>query len=231
MKRFARALVVVLGLAVLGSVVSLVPQKNVTAQSGPTVSIGSSVPLTVKGNVNATVSGTVGVNNFPATQNVNVSNTPTVNFATGNNINVSNPTDSQGNPMPLATLETTQPYEDGCSISSLPAASLGGCSFQTILAGKRLVVQEFDIFVTATTGLRPVQIEVDTTFPPSLPNRHWFPITFLGTSNGFDVFAMHQETHLYVNTNSQPQCDVALTSGTGSAEVFCTISGFLLDVQ
>lgn len=66
MKRFARALVVALGIAVLASVVSLVPQKTATGAGGAPVIITSPLPLPVTGNVNSTISGTVGVNNFPA---------------------------------------------------------------------------------------------------------------------------------------------------------------------
>src|SRR5262249_2368034 len=70
MKRFARALAVILGIVFLGSLVLVVPQKNVTAQSGPTVSIASPLPLPVKGNVGITGTPTVNVGNLPAIQNV-----------------------------------------------------------------------------------------------------------------------------------------------------------------
>ena len=49
MKRFARALVAIFGIVALGSFVLLIPQKNVSAQGGgPTVTIGSPLPLPVK---------------------------------------------------------------------------------------------------------------------------------------------------------------------------------------
>lgn len=77
MKRFARALVVVLGLAVIGSVVSLVPQRKAAAQSGPTVTIGSPLPLPVTGNVDATVNGTVAAQQS-GNWNIGLTGTPTV---------------------------------------------------------------------------------------------------------------------------------------------------------
>jgi hypothetical protein len=68
-KRFARALAVTVGLLVLGSVISLVPQKNATgAGAAPVFVTNTSVP--VSGSVNATVTGTVAVSNLPATQPV-----------------------------------------------------------------------------------------------------------------------------------------------------------------
>lgn len=66
MKRFGRTLVVVLGLAVIGAFVSLVPQKSATAQGGPTVTIGGPIPLPVTGSVSATVAGSVNVANAAA---------------------------------------------------------------------------------------------------------------------------------------------------------------------
>lgn len=65
MKRFARAFAVTLGLVVLGSVISLVPQKNAAGAGGAPVTVVNT-PLPVTGNVNAAVTGAVGVNNFPA---------------------------------------------------------------------------------------------------------------------------------------------------------------------
>lgn len=49
MKRFARALAVTLGLVVLGSIVSLVPQKKVSAQDvGPAVTIAGPLPVPIR---------------------------------------------------------------------------------------------------------------------------------------------------------------------------------------
>jgi hypothetical protein len=53
MKRLARALAVSAGLLILGSLISLVPQKSVTAQGGPVVTIAGPLPLPVKGTVAA----------------------------------------------------------------------------------------------------------------------------------------------------------------------------------
>jgi hypothetical protein len=66
MKRLVRAFAVTLGLAVLGSAISLVPQKNASADGGAPVNVISPLPLPIAGNVNAVVSGTVKVDNFPA---------------------------------------------------------------------------------------------------------------------------------------------------------------------
>lgn len=69
MKRFARALTVMLGLVVLGSIVSFVPQKNAAAYSGAPVNIISPLPLPVTGSVKANITNSsvpVTVGNFPS---------------------------------------------------------------------------------------------------------------------------------------------------------------------
>lgn len=107
MKRFVRALAVTLGLVVLGSIVSLVPQKNVTAQSGPAVTIASPLPLPVKGSVNVT--GTVGAQQS-GPWSVGLTGTPTVSLASGGtvgitgNVGVAN---TPANPVPVSVQQST----------------------------------------------------------------------------------------------------------------------------
>lgn len=86
MKRFARALVVALGIAGLASVVALVPQKSATAVGGAPVTIMSPLPLPVSGSVNATVGGTVAAQQS-GNWNVGIDGTPTVNA----NVSLPNP--------------------------------------------------------------------------------------------------------------------------------------------
>jgi hypothetical protein len=107
MKRFVRALVVIFGLAVIGSVASLVPQKNATATGGAPVNIASPLPLPVTGNVSAAVTGTVaaqqsgawsvGINGTPnvtstivGTPNVNVASLPAVQISGSPNFTLNN---------------------------------------------------------------------------------------------------------------------------------------------
>jgi hypothetical protein len=84
MPRFARGLGATLGIVLLGLFITLVPQRNasgappntnVVVVNTPLPTIVTNTPLPVSGNLAATVSGNVNVGNFPATQNVNVTNT------------------------------------------------------------------------------------------------------------------------------------------------------------
>ncbi len=198
------------------------PTQNVLVVNGA----GQPVPTAAQGTTN--VAGTVNVGNTPNvnvanTPSVNVTNTPTVNLAGGASVNVTNPLDGQSNPTPLAVLDAIQPYEDNCIIFFSGVAE-GNCYFHAIPSGKRLVIQEFDAKGGIETGLKPIALNF---FTPAVG--HAFTATFMASSSGFDYFATHQETRLYVAPSQTPKCFVSLTGNSGQA-YNCALSGFLVDV-
>jgi hypothetical protein len=146
-----------------------------------------------------------------------------VSLAPGAGVSVANPLNGQNNPAPLVTLEATQPYEDECVIN-FAGNSSGFCYFTPIPAGKRLVVQEFDAVGTLEPGLKPLDLQL-TPFTV----RHFFVATFMGTGIGFDFFATHQETRIYVGPNRTPDCFSAISGVSSIGQYACQISGFLVD--
>ena len=194
---------------------------------------GAAVNLVGVSVASVPVSGTVGVNNFPATQpvsgTVNVGNTPTVSLSAGSSVNASSPLDGSGNPIPLATLDASQPYEDRCSFN-FGGASLGSCLFHAVPAGKRLVIQEVDVSTVIETGLKPLYISVAPN-PTSSTGRHFFTATFMGPRPllNVDYFVTHQETRLYAGPNQAPVCE-ALLNNISNFVTSCQLSGFLVDV-
>ena len=180
---------------------------------------GQPVPTAAQGTT--TVAGTVNVGNAP---NVNVANTPTVTLSSGASVNVTNPPDSQGNPIPLATLEAVQIYGSHCAVS-FEGSDSGSCAFISIPYGKQLVVEEFDAFGRVETGNRPFELALAQTVTAG----NYFPYTFMVNANGFDFLATHQPTRLYVLQGSRPQCFVALPANS-QGFYGCDISGFLVDV-
>jgi hypothetical protein len=164
---------------------------------------------------------TVNVGNTPS---VNVANTPTVTLSGGASVAVANPTDNQGNPIPLATVQAVQLYGSSCTFQ-FQGAPNSACFFAPIPGGKQLVVQEFDAAGDVETGNRPELIElVNTT-----TGMNFFPYTFMVNTAGLDVLNTHQETRLYVLQNTTPVCQVALAQGSNGA-YGCNISGYLVDV-
>jgi hypothetical protein len=194
---------------------------------------GQPVPTAAQGTTH--VAGTVDVGNTPSvtvvnTPSVNVANTPsvsiagtpTITLAPGSSTNVTNPLDGQSNRIPLATAEGAQPYEDTCGFLFGGQGS-GSCSFQAIPSGKRLVIQEFDALGILETGLKPILIEV------VLAKGHSFAATLMGNPGGFDYFATHQETRLYLSSGT-PSCFVAASGVSSTGEYACAFSGYLVDV-
>jgi len=212
----------------LGSIVSLVLQKNASGTTGAPVTV-MNTPLPVTGSVNAAVTGTVASQQsgnwnvgITGTPNVSITNSPTVGLAAGSSVNVSNPLNTSNNPTPFATLDAFQPYEDQC-FAFFGGAFNKECSFKAIPAGKRLVIQEVDADIAVDPGLKPF-IEVT-------PNGigHFLTLTFQGSST-VDIFTTHQETRLYAGQNATPFCRISLSGSSSNGFFSCVFSGFLVDV-
>jgi hypothetical protein len=103
---------------------------------------------------------------------------------------------------------------------------LASCNFQTIPAGKRLIVQEFDAWASLEPGVKPLEVVANV----SGFQVHGFVATYMGSDGvNDDYYATHQETRLY-GSNYTPQCGVVLNA---SSNLFynCQLSGFLVDVH
>lgn len=249
MKRFARVLVVILSLAVIGSVVSLVPQKNAAAVGGAPVTImntaTNAVPVT--GTVNATVSGTVGVNNFPATQNVNISNpsipvsaqqsgdwnvglagTPTVQFANTTPLLVKN-LDEPGREPYQQTVQIPE-ANSGCPGSPCDSTF----TFPAVPANKRLVIQHVSANLILFSGSFPFSATLGPTGPGNpLPlGGHQLLLTLQGSGQGFDFWITSQQVTFYVDPLQQPTIDVTSDPAhtPQSVAINATITGYLVSL-
>lgn len=216
MKRFARVLVVILGLAVIGSVVSLVPQKNATAQGGPTVTIGNPIPLPVTGSVSATVSGQVGINGAVGVTNQIVPDRIIPLFVD-------------------AEEAARNPYTASCVIS-LPPGNIAGdtiCQLnQEPLPGRaRLVIDTISGNMRTAHGSVPERFELHLIDPAHGVTS--YPVMFSvlsGPSGGNDVYQWMNRVQIYVDSDRTLYFDTfAPTSGNGvSAEM--TISGHFVSL-
>jgi len=142
------------------------------------------------------------------------------------------------NPVPVSNVNepALEAYQDFCRID---LSVTGGCNFQTVPGGKRLVIQDADISLAASSGARPFYVALFT--PLALNGSvvavgHHLTATFMGSQPNFgDWFETHQTVHLYVDPNQTPSCSVGITAtktlGDGTdAFVFCNISGYLVNV-
>jgi hypothetical protein len=151
MKRFSKLMLLALGFGVLAVSLAVVTDKPVGASSGSApVNIAQVTVPSVP------VSGNVNIANTPS---VSVTNTPTISLAAGSAVNVTNPL-ANNNPIPLATLDASQPYEDTTGFIEFSGGPSVLASFRQVPAGKRLVIQEVDAEVEVPAGLKPIFISM-----------------------------------------------------------------------
>jgi hypothetical protein len=160
------------------------------------------------------------------TPNVNVVNTPTVTLAPGAGVSVVNPLNNQNNPSPLAVLEAIQPYEDSCGFD-YNGDNDGTCNMHPVPAGKRLVIEEVDLWGRVEPGTTPT---VALLFNPATAVAHSLVPILIGNSNQFEYRAEHQTTRLYVGSGVALQFNAIVTRPSNEGSWSCNLSGFLVDV-
>lgn len=226
MKRFARVLAVMFGLAVIGAFVSLVPQKSATAVGGAPVTIMSPVPLPVTGNVAATVSGTVGAQQSGAWN---------VGLASGATVGINN----QGSaPVPTEATDDPgkHPVTQSCifvvTLGSFPGSEQARCQMPGVPEGVELVVdsasarfqttdpnaQPTDIQLTSTVGGNPYTVDIP--YPPSV-----FP--------GAGAFPFGQVVRTFVDPTTEVTCTINVVGATlvSQSGGTCSIAGHLVAKQ
>lgn len=233
MRRFARALAVTLGLVIIGSIVSLVPQKNAAGSAAAPVTVVNT-PLPVTGNVSASVSGTVGAQQS-GNWSVGISGTPTVNanVTFPRSIGVQNARDLSSLLIPLLQQDTDnparQPFTQECTVSTLDTAGRGFCSLDTVPTGKRFIIETVSGGLNTTPGIKPTQIslQVNTT---GTVRAYFFSATFRGNSSFFgDSFVVNQPVRIYADSSTTSVFNVTMSSPAPCAFDF-VISGYLISV-
>ena len=248
MKRFARALVVMLGLAVFGSVVSLVPQKPAAGAGSAPVNITSPIPLPVTGNVNATVNGAVGITGTP---NVNVANTPNVNIGSlpavqlgsGSTVGITGPVqvgNDAANPAVVRDVDNParQPFQKTICIAfgsfTLQCTGLGlGLGFQ-VPATQRLVIEQVsgncEQGAGSPVGTVPLRTQVGSDFVD-----HIFPLQptpIFAAPTAVYSSSFNQVTRIYADPNSGVGFSGLQFAAFGTGiDALCkvSVSGYLLN--
>jgi hypothetical protein len=180
----------------------------------------------VTGSVNATVSGTVNVGNFPASQNVSIAGTPTVNANVifPSSLSVHN-LDDRGR----------IPYQSVVDMTGKCPATIGPpepeCSFNfpVVPAGRRLVVQHVSGIIQIT-GLPPL-ISVGFVVPGLSPSSVSFLVPFVNL-NGIVLSEFDQQVLVFYDQNQPPSVTVTPGSGTfvnPNNIQLITLTGYLLD--
>ena len=167
MPRFARGLVVSLGVVLLGLLITIVPQRNasgapgapVIVQNVPLPTTVTNTPLPVSGNLAATVSGNVNVGNFPPTQNVNVTNTVPVSGTVTAQIATPVPVSGAVGITPSATTHVLQNASQLIQFNvftngfvQISNTGLPATVFFTVPAGQVLILTDYEWQVGGSTA-------------------------------------------------------------------------------
>jgi hypothetical protein len=234
MKRFAKLFVVMLGLATLGLVMSIVPRNDANAQSPTPVSVvntpyvivrNTPLPVTVRGialGAPLPVSGNVGAN---------IIGTP--------NLRVSNPVDTNSNPVPLLTRDADnparEPVQGSCEVPPTPTSAgtcivnfypASGGSFTNVPSGKRLVIEMVSGRVELSKGSIPEGYEISVTLG-SAQVPHDFVPRFVGTIGATDIYTVSEQTHLYADPGTTVQY-FSETNATTVNLAVTEISGYVI---
>jgi hypothetical protein len=217
------AAAVVITTGTVGASPSLVP----IAAAPPTPSIPVAVtntPLPVTGNVNANVSGTVGVSSLPAVQ---LSGTPTVNLNT-------TPT------TPLyvdADRSARNGFNASCFTGNVdPTYGQASCSLLTIPAGRQIVIETVTCQAELYAGDGPGDVQLivpNTPFAPGMSDHvsHRLTLTKQAGDATLDIWSMTSPLRAYGSAPAQGSVDVGLffradPSKPNPQGITCTISGY-----
>ena len=205
---------------------------NPLAQPVPTRAQGTT---TISGNVNVANTPTV---NFAPGASVNVANTPAVTFAPGasvgldpahNTVQVGNTT---ANPVPVFNVNGGfQPFQAGAN-STQSGFNVSTADIATVPAGFRLVID----FVTATGQVPPTQhveiLQITTSTDPFGGLTHDLLINAQPDAViGDALFRASQMVKLYANPGTTVQALFRRNASAGNATFSMTISGHLEPVS
>ena len=220
---------------------------------GPTVTVintsANPVPTTLVGT--SSISGTVVISNVPTvnaqqsgawnvgilgTPSVSLVGTPVVSLAAGGGVSVANAVDGSGNPIPLlirdADNPARQPFITTCQgLTPMSANNLGTCSFTTVPAGKRFVVETATGGCQAPSGSKLFQLAAGV-FNSTSGREAVISVlpVITGPFNGTDNFVMNSSQRFYVDPGDTPGFSFGSTDTSGSTFCFFTLSGYLINL-
>jgi hypothetical protein len=231
MKRFTQALIAIFGFVVVGSVVSLVPQKNAGA-AGAAGQGAAPVNVVNTPTVNAQQSGTWNVG-ITGTPNVNIANTPTVNLGAASSVGI-NGSVTIGNTAssPVLERDLDNPARHRFQINGnciTSAVEPSGCDIPfTVPSGKLLVIESVSVEAATPIGLQArasIRVVQDGAGIP-----YFFPLQLQGTFPAHDEFHGMEPVRLYADPGSTVTVAVEFSSSSiGNASGYGAISGYLVD--
>lgn len=251
MKKITRIILAGLGLSLVSFVLAFFNSRPTSGQLPPPVvpvrvtntplpvqgsvsaSISNTVP--VSGNVNASESGAwnVGVNNFPATQNVSFNGAQPVSF-------------SNTPSTPLFNRDTDnparQPVIGGCGLPNVTPPAAGafltcnltlitesGAPLTTVPAGQRLVIETVTGLAEMPTGTIPARFLLITQIANQMIPWVTVPQKIGAETQFYDMYAVSEQLRLYADPGTTVVFQFEPTTNQQITAVV-NISGYLVNV-
>ena len=168
---------------------------------------------------------------------VSVTNTPTVNLASGASVGINGTAsvevaNTAANPLPLVNVnDARQPFQTRLTFNIDPGSTQNEAGFD-VPAGKRLVIEHASARVQGPAGQQFVAQIQTRVFPNgSATGVHWLVLTHQGTFSGIDVFTSNHDMRVYAEPSvPNTRYIVTRTDLTGTAFAEATISGYLVNL-
>jgi len=136
-------------------------------------------------------------------------------------------------PVPVRDIDNParQPFQIE-QIATIRNAESSWAEFVAVPIGKRLVIEYVSVFIALPAGQKPTLVGVATTLN-QIGAGHSFGAMFLAADIvGRDVFNISQQTRLYSDPGaSSVNFFVERNASSGEAEIFFSVSGYLVDLQ
>ena len=158
---------------------------------------------------------------------VSVTNTPTVNLATGASVNVAN---SAANPVPVSfTSDPLEPFQAAASTTET-GTNVSTLNVATVPAGKRLVIEFVSMTGQVPAGQHLEIMEITTSSGLGGVSHAFVIHTQPDAVSGDALFRANQSLKLYANAGTQVSALFRRSSTLGLANYHLTISGYLVDM-
>jgi len=189
------------------------------ADAGPGATPTANVNVVNTPNVNVSNTPTVTVGNFPGTQPVSGS------VQVGNDI---------AHPVPVRDVDNParQPFQAGGFAPFSANETNVIVNIATVPTGKRLVIEHVSVSCSLPTGQKMVEADLEVV----LSNQTTYPNNLRVSAQGSDASGTHdlsiasEQVRLYADPGTPVRCFVDRDSFSGSGDVQCSISGYLVDV-
>jgi hypothetical protein len=131
------------------------------------------------------------------------------------------------NPVPATDVGPQQPYVTSCQNATDNGLEIA--CFTSVPSGKRFVVETVSTYLSVGSGFQPIETEIQIQTGTSF-GRVFINVPFAGDqSNNNSIFYGSQSLKGYIE-NAPGVCFAKFNNVTGGVGIYCSMSGYLVDI-